>query len=135
MIKKFFKLNKGISVMDVAISITLFAIFAGLVGNLYYLIAFNNLRIRYNGVATYNVVRLTEYIDEQPYENIVAKNNNELQSMLNYPDLLNLEMGVSRYTDENVGTEDVIKVVDITASYQIMGKNYEFTVQKLKMKE
>lgn len=135
MIKKFFKTNKGISIMDVGIAITLFAVFAGLVGNLYYQIAFNNLRVRYNGIATYNVVRLTEYIDEQPYANIISKTNNELKSMLDYPDAINISMIVSKYSDNNPGAEDLIKTINITASYEIMGKDYEFSVEKLKIKE
>lgn len=135
MIKKFFKTNKGISIMDIGIAITLFAVFAGLVGNLYYQIAFNNLRVRYEGIATYNVVRLAEYVDEQPYTSIVSKTNNELKSMLDYPNVINITMVVSKYSDENIGAEDLVKTVNITASYQIMGKDYEFSIEKLKIKE
>ena len=135
MIKKFFKRNKGISIMDVGIAMTLFAIFAGLVGNLYYQIAFNNTRVRYDGLATYNVVRLAEYIDEQPYVNITTKTNTELKAMLNYPDALNITMNVTNYTDQNPTAEDLVKVVNIEATYEIMGKEYSFIIEKLKIKE
>ena len=143
MIKKFFNGNKGISIMDVGIALTLFAIFAGLVGNLYYQIAFNNTRVRYEGLATYNVVRIAEYIDEQSYDNITSEQLDAFRATLNYPNALTITTTVTNYTGEgsqyieqNGGVEDLIKLVNIEASYEITtGKRYSCSVKKLKIKE
>ena len=163
MIKKVLKKNKGISMMDIGIAITLFAIFAGLVGNLYYQIAFNNLRVRYEGIVVYNVVRLAEYIDLMEYEDVVSKSKSQLMAMqytseelqslenntsetkhvLDFPndlatndDDLTMNMEVESYVDAHPeDTENILKTVTITVTYKIMGKEYEYSVQKLKYKE
>ena len=127
--------------MDIGIAITLFVIFAGIVGNLYYQIAFYNLRVRYDGLVAYNVVRLAEYIDENPIDDITNKTNSELKDLLKYPYPDNLEMEM-KVNDKDTLTDDktqngnaIIKIVNISAKYQIMGKEFEFSVDKLKMAE
>ena len=162
MIKKFFKKNKGISLMDIGISVTLFALFAGIVGELYYQIAFNNLKVRYEGIAVYNAVRLSEYVDLMEYDDVVSMteaqlklmkysqqelsnlgiNSSEDQMVLDCPQELiesndfNIEMDVESYEHpEEVSSEDVVKMVTITINYEIMGKQYEYSVDKLKFKE
>lgn len=142
MIKKFLKGNKGISIMDVGIALTLFALFAGLVGNLYYQIAFNNTRVRYDGLATYNVVRIAEYIDEKSYEDITNEKIDEFKSTLNCPEALTITTTVTNYTGENSPyiaeneeIKDLVKLVNIEAAYEIGGKDYSFNIEKLKIKE
>ena len=172
MIKKFLKRNNGISLMDVALAIMLFVVFAGLIGNLYYQIAFNNLRVRYEGYAAYNVVRLAEYIDLMEYDEVVSKDKNALramrysqeelqtlysveelqalsaniskvQNLLDFPEAFiqnettDISMDVKSYPQikQDNNLEDIVKKITITVKYEIMGKEYEYTVQKLKFKE
>ena len=150
MIKKILKGNKGISIMDVGVALTLFAIFAGLVGNLYYQIAYNRARIRYDGIAVYSIVRLAEYIDELPYddnflkigtnETSVTRTNEEVKSHLNYPDYLNITVTISKYTKENEEVEDLIKIINIEVKYKILetessNNDFSFSIKKLKIKE
>ena len=74
----------------------------------------------------------------------LGNNTSEPQYVLDFPNNLDrneeftLNMEVEAYVDthpEDEDTEDIIKTVTITATYKIMGKQYEYSVQKLKFKE
>ena len=66
----YLKNKKGVTMMDLAIAVTILSVFTGIVGRLYVLIAQNNIIIRQNAIATYYVVRIAEDIDKMTYEEV-----------------------------------------------------------------
>lgn len=145
--KKIFKHGKGVTMMDVAIAIVVLCIFAGTIGRIYYLIAYNNAMIKLDAIATYYVVILAEDIDRISYDEVQNKTNDELKTeLINrfrqrnetfevWPDNLRITLTVTNYKNGE-DEKDIIKYVNIEAKYNAFGgKEETYEINTLKIKE
>ena len=145
--KNILKQNKGISMVDIAISILILFIFVGVISPIYVSIATNNLRAKNNAIATYFVVKLAEDIDKLSYNQVTKENLETLLSNreeFNYPDPevfpFEINVEVKNYKEEQskLGqtiAEDIIKIVEIKATYKVYEEEQYYSVSKLKIKE
>jgi len=146
--KKIFKQKKGVTMMDVAVALIVLTIFAGTIGRLYYMIAYNNAMIRLNAIATYYVVIVAEDMDRIGYDKVESKTNDELKVDLEerytarnenfeaWPDNLNITLTVENYDDGNSQKVDIVKKVNIVAKYKVFNNEEEaYAINTLKIKE
>lgn len=129
------KSNKGISMADVVIALLILIILSGVIGNILYQIAYNNAALRMNAIATDYAVKVAEYIDKIPYENVtngmqITEINGE-----QIIDKFNVSIEVENYNNDDSTKEDIIKKVIITVNYNILKETKNYKIQKLKIKE
>lgn len=129
------KSNKGISMADVVIALLILIILSGVIGNILYQIAYNNAALRMNVIATDYAVKIAEYIDKIPYENVtngmqITEINGE-----QIIDKFNVSIEVENYNNDDSTKEDIIKKVIITVNYNILKETKNYKIQKLKIKE
>lgn len=129
------KSNKGISMADVVIALLILIILSGVIGNILYQIAYNNAALRMNAIATDYAVKIAEYIDKIPYENVtngmqITEINGE-----QIIDKFNVSIEVENYNNDDSTKEDIIKKAIITVNYSILKETKNYKIQKLKIKE
>ena len=129
------KSNKGISMADVVIALLILIILSGVIGNILYQIAYNNAELRMNAIATDYAVKVAEYIDKIPYENVtngmqITEINGE-----QIIDKFNVSIEVENYNNDDSTKEDIIKKAIITVNYSILKETKNYKIQKLKIKE
>lgn len=129
------KSNKGMTMTDVIIAIVILCIFAGVVGNLYYQIVLNNNLIRFNAIAVYHVVRIAEDIDKMSYDDVTTQMNENIKEDYEIPEMFNINVKVENYNEIDKSKEDIIKIVTITAEYEVLGQKKQYEIKKLKIKE
>lgn len=129
------KSNKGISMADVVIALLILIILSGVIGNILYQIAYNNAALRMNAIATDYAVKVAEYIDKIPYENVI--NGMQITEINGEQiiDKFNVSIEVENYNNNDSTKEDIIKKVIITVNYNILKETKNYKIQKLKIKE
>jgi len=129
------KSNKGISMADIAIAITVLCLFVGVIGTLYYKILYQSHIIRYNAVAVYYTVKVAEETDRISYEEVTNDLTNTLKQNFNIPDSINITVNVQNYNDTDASKKDIIKIVTIKAEYEVLNNPQSYEIKKLKIKE
>lgn len=129
------KANSGISMVDVIIAMLILCMFVGVIGNLYYQIAFQSNMIRYNAIAVYYTVKIVEHIDRISYEEVTDDLNNTLKEYYEIPDLFNITVDVQNYNETDTSKKDIIKIVTIKTEYEVLGSPQVYEVKTLKIKE
>ena len=125
------KQNKGITGIDMAISICVIVIFVGLISGLFYNIYSHSTAVRINALAVDYAIKMAEETDRMQYEEVNNDINYELRSKFQIPDAYNTEVSVEDYNKK----EDVIKIVTIKVNYEFMNHDEEYVIKKLKVKE
>ena len=138
------KSNKGVTLYDVIIAITVLSLFVGLIGTLFYQIVYNNNLIKYNAIATHFAVRVAEDIDKIPYENITNQylnnyisnaTNTDNTKIYNLPEDFNINVNIRNYNENDNSKEDILKIATIEVSYRCFNEDFSYKLQKLKIKE
>lgn len=133
--KKLFKKDNAISMVDVIIAVFVLAMFVGIIGSMYYNIAVKGAKIKLDAIATHYAIKYAEAIDEMSYDDI----NNNLTSYLNskytMDNSFSLSTKIEDYKIENSPVADMAKIITIKIdySYSIVTGSYE--LKKLKMRE
>ena len=131
------KNNKGVTLVDVIIAITVLSLFVGVVGSFYYEIAYYNSFIKLNASASYYAVKVAEDIDKLDYSLVNNSLNQTLIPSYEVPNIYTITVGVEDYnkTRGNEGKEDIIKIVTIEVQYQCYNSDVAYKIKKLKYKE
>ena len=130
------KNNRGVTLTDVILGIIILSLFVGVIGSLFYQIIFNTNLIRYNAVATFYAVRIAEEIDKMPYENVTKGNiQNYINSNFELPEGFNIAINVSKYNENDETKLDILKIADIEVTYSLMDNEFEYQIEKLKVRE
>lgn len=131
----FIKSNNGFTIQDLIIATFIITIFIGIIGTLMYSVYNINIRTNLTSqMATY-AVQMLEDIDKIPYEEVNSDLENTYKSQFSIPSGFEINIDVSNYADEKENIQDVIKIVNLTISYDLKGDRQEFNVKKLKIKE
>jgi len=127
------KSNKGVSLADVAIAIIVIMILGATIANMFYQLYYNVSMVRLNASAINCAVNILEDIDRLPYEQI----DNNLLTKKDYDvsDNFDILIDVKKYSEENPGKEDIIKIVTLTINYELLGDTEQIIFKKLKIKE
>lgn len=130
------KSNRGVSITDLVIALIILSVFAGVIGNLLYQLAYNNASLRMSAVAADYAVKEAEYIDKIAYENV--QTSNEKITQINGEDVIDkftVKLDVENYNDADETKKDIIKKVTITVNYNILKEEKSYKIEKLKVKE
>lgn len=120
---------------DLAAGIAILCIFVGVIGNLYYQIAFRSNMIRLNTIAIYYSVKIAEDIDRIAYEEVTNNLNTNLKTKYQIPDFLNVTINVRNYNEIDTTKQDIIKIVTIKVEYTFNNQTDYYQIEKLKIKE
>ena len=129
------KQNKGISTIDIVVAIIILTLFVGVIGSLYYQIAYHNAAIRMNAMAVNYAVKIAENIDKITYEEVQETLNDTLKTEFEIKEAFNPTIQVENYNEEDLSKEDIIKKVTIRIDYNIMDESRSYEIIKLKIKE
>lgn len=130
------KSNRGVTLYDIIIAVVILSLFVGIIGNLFYQIAYNTNLVKYNAIATYYAVKVAEDIDKLSYAEV---NNAELSSYIasnyNLPDEFNINVDIQNYNQNKPDKQDILKIATIQVNYKCLNENKFYKIRKLKIKE
>lgn len=129
------KENKGISLVDVITAMLILTLFVGVISSLYYQLAYHTSAIRMNALAVNYAVKIAEATDKMTYEEVEESLNETLKETYQFPDSIDANITVQKYSDENEGKQDVIKIVTIKVDYEFAKEQRTYEIKKLKIKE
>lgn len=133
------KNNLGFIGTDVLIAIVAIVIFSGLIFSLIYYHYFENVKIRKAALAGLYLTQIMENVALNPYEAITQENIDE-----GIIQLLPEDMDIEKYAAQIMVTtpegleetsEDITKKVKVTITYLLQNKKYEYTMERMKIKE
>lgn len=130
------KSNRGVSITDLVIALIILSVFAGVIGNLLYQLAYNNASLRMGAIAVDYAVKEAEYIDKIAYEDV--QTSDEKITQINGEDVIDkftVKLDVENYNDADETKKDIIKKVTITVNYNILKEEKSYKIEKLKIKE
>lgn len=128
------KSNKGFTMQDLVIAITVFMLFAGIVGTL----LVNTFKVQADSqvdeVAVLYVVQVAEYIDKISFDEVESGIGDSISKKFNIPAKMTLTINVEDYKP-TAETGEYVKEVDINLEYNFDNDSRNIRVQKLKIKE
>ena len=130
------KSNRGVSITDLVIALIILSVFAGVIGNLLYQLAYNNASLRMSAIAVDYAVKEAEYIDKIAYEDV--QTSDEKITQINGEDVIDkftVKLDVENYNEADEAKKDIIKKVTITVNYNIVKEEKSYKIEKLKIKE
>ena len=129
-IVKNLKSNKGFTMQDVIIAIAILTLFAGTIAGSYLAIYKIQAETQITAVATLYGIQILENIDRIAYEDVKNVMEDTYKQAYGISDQMDLRIEVSQYNSENT-----IKMVKLTLSYQVAGNKEDLVLEKLKVKE
>ena len=129
-IVKNLKSNKGFTMQDVIIAIAILTLFAGTIAGSYLAIYKIQAETQITAVATLYGIQILENIDRIAYEDVKNGMEDTYKQAYGISDQMDLRIEVSQYNSENT-----IKMVKLTLSYQVAGNTEDLVLEKLKVKE
>lgn len=133
MIKKInLESESGITMMDLIVALAIFTIFTGIITALMFSSYKTNLQLRMSGAAINYTIEILEDIDKISYDEVTNGMEEAYRTKFEIPSGFNLNLDVGKY---NSGSENLVKKVKFTISYEISGKTEKIVINKLKIKE
>ncbi len=130
------KENKAAMGVDIAVSLIVLSLFAGLIASMFVEIFYQNISIRMNAMAVNYAIIILEDTDRLPYAEVTTENlMGNIRERYLMSDNYTANIEVTNYSDIDSTKADIIKIVKVTISYELQDENYSFTVEKLKIKE
>ena len=130
------KENKAAMGVDIAVSLIVLSLFAGLIASMFVEIFYQNISIRMNAMAVNYAIIILEDTDRLPYAEVTTENlMGNIRERYLMSDNYTANIEVTNYSDIDPTKADIIKIVKVTISYELQDENYSFTVEKLKIKE
>ena len=120
---------------DLIIALLILIMFSSIIGTLFFKVAYNNVSIRLNAVATDYAIKVAEYIDKIPYEEVENGLITQFEVENEVLDAFDIVIAVKKYNAEDQTKEDVIKQVNIKVKYYIYEDEKIYELNKLKIKE
>ena len=130
------KENKAAMGVDIAVSLIVLSLFAGLIASMFVEIFYQNISIRMNAMAVNYAIIILEDTDRLPYAEVTTENlMGNIRERYLMSDNYTANIEVTNYSDIDPTKADIIKIVKVTISYELQDESYSFTVEKLKIKE
>ena len=133
--RELIKSNKGFTMQDLIIATFIITIFVGLISTLMYQVYYANVKTDLTSqMATY-AVQILEDIDKISYDEVNSDLAETYKIKFSIPVGFDVNIEVSHYGEGINNVQDVMKIVDLTISYELRGETQQFNVQRLKIKE
>lgn len=129
-ITKKLKSNKGFTMQDVIIGMVILTVFAGTIAGSYLAIYKIQAQTQMTAVASLYGIQILENIDRIAYEDVKNGMEDTYKQAYDISDKMDLKIEVSPYD-----TEDTLKMIRLTLTYEIAGNTEELVLEKLKVKE
>ena len=122
--------NKGFTMQDVIIGIVILTVFAGTIAGSYLAIYKIQAETQMTAVSSLYGIQILENIDRISYDDVKNGMEDAYRKAYGISDKVGLNIEVSQYD-----TEDTLKMIKLTLTYQIAGNTEELVLEKLKVKE
>ena len=124
-----YKDEKAIVTTDIILSILAIMIFSTLIISLMFNNKLENVKLKQYGLAIADITETFEKVGIADYEEVTADNTNLLPTDIeNHNIKMELEV-------VPIGEEGILKKVTAKVSYKILNKIYEFSMERMKIKE
>ena len=137
-----FKKNDGVTLMDVVIGILILVIFITILTTSFYRIYKHNASQRVDAAVVDCSIKICEYIDEIPYNQVDDNLNTTIKQTLEdkyedyiIPENYNINIDVQNYNTIDASKEDIIKIINLKIQYEGIDDTKEYSIKKLKIKE
>lgn len=128
------KSNSGFTMTDLVVALTIFTLFATVIGTLMFSAYKTNIQIKMSGAAIYYSLQILEDIDKISYEDVQDGMESGYINKFSIPSGFTLNIDVSNYNEGN-NKEDLIKKVKLTISYKLFDDTENMIINKIKVKE
>ena len=127
------KKDKALAGIDMIIAVIVVIIFSTLILSLITNNALENVKTAKESMAMIYITEIFENIAIEKYENVTEDNINKFIPEQALLDNYRVEMKI----EENINeiSEDIIKKVTITLFYEINEKEYQYSMERLKIRE
>lgn len=129
-LQKKIKSNKGFTIQDIIVAMTVLVLFTGIIGGSIVAIYKVQAETKLSSSATLYAIQIIENIDKISYDDVKDGDLRTWRTDYGIPDIMNLDLDVSAYNEN-----DTIKFVKLTISYEFSGKTQTLVLEKLKVKE
>lgn len=128
--------EKGFVGIDMVLAILAIMIFSALIASLMYTNTLENLKVRRQTLATIYLTETLENIGIATYDEVIQENANNFVPENLEEDKYNIEITISDENDIIKNEEEnIIKKVVATISYELGNKNYQHSIERIKIKE
>lgn len=126
--------EKGFIGVDMTLAILAIMIFSGLIISLMYNNTLENLKVRKETLATIYLTQVLENVGIATYDEVIQENITNFIPEDLQQDYYNIDIVVSEDTNVS-GEENIIKKVEATISYELGNKKYQYSMERIKIKE
>ena len=126
--------NSGFVAVDMVISIIAIMIFSILIVSLMNNNVIENVKLKKETLAMIYITETFENIGIENYDNIIIENVNKLVPQY-ARDNYKVEMNITTDLSGVINNENIMKKVTIKLSYEVGGKIYSCSMERMKVKE
>lgn len=127
--------KKAIVLMDILIAIVAVMIFSTLIISMISNNIVENVKLKKDTLAMIYITEIFENIAIEDYDNVIQANVEQFipeQANINY----NVQISIVNGTfNSSTPYEDIMKKVKVTLTYEVGGKNYICSMERIKIKE
>jgi len=126
--------NKGFTMQDLIVAMSIFTIFAGIVGTM--LVATFKIQSdsQVDEVATLYAIQITEYIDKTSYDEVDEELAGKVVKKFGIPDNFTVEISTEDYNPNNED-KTYVKKVKTNIIYTFASNTRNITIERLKVRE
>ena len=126
------KENKGITGLDIVISMIVIATLTGLIATLMAKIYYRSIEIQKSANANAYATIVLEKVDENPYESV----DNNFLTTISQEVVIDSDYTVTIAVENIEGVdENIMKKVTVNVKYSLQGEEKQLIISKLKIKE
>lgn len=126
------KENKGITGLDIVISMIVIATLTGLIATLMAKIYYRSIEIQKSANANAYATIVLEKVDEKPYESV----DNNFLTTISQEVVIDSDYTVTIAVENIEGVdENIMKKVTVNVKYSLQGEEKQLIISKLKIKE
>lgn len=129
------KSNRAFTIQDLAIAILIILLFVGTISSGFVMIYKVQAKTKIDSVAMLFIVQIMEHIDKIGYNEVSNENINNLISNMRYNFSIPEEFNINIEIEPDSITNNLVKTVDVTLSYNIINQDRAILVKTLKVKE
>ena len=126
------KSDKGFTATDIAIAIVTIIIFTSTILGLMYNVKNENVKLQAKLLSNIYLTETLENIGIADYDDVTSENSNLIPADIT--DKFHVTLEVTEVPNEN-SEENIVKRINAKITYTIAGKQYENSIQRLKIKE
>lgn len=128
------KKNNGFVGIDMVIAIIALMIFSTLIITMIYNNIVANVKLKKDALAMIYITEIFENIAIADYANVTQDNKNAFIP-IGALEVFNVNLNITNNLDGVTAGEDIIKKVKATLTYEVDGKNYSCSMERMKVKE